>query len=268
VLLKRAAGIVPEGIPLWRNSVWHLGAALDQAGNKQEALGYYIKSYNSGDPDPGRRAVIEQLYQKINGSLVGLDERIGASRVAANVSPEPSTDKPAAVETPSPSATPELQAAAPELTPTPAPVAVEAPPVATPEATPTPDASPSPAAESPTQSPASPPPTSPSPMAAEGLPEGAARLRPTVKIAGNVKDANGTAIANVVVVLISPRGTVLATTTDMEGNYSFIVSPSQQGYRVIPSKDGYTFQPVDKVVVSFTEDQKAVDFVAALSPAP
>jgi tetratricopeptide (TPR) repeat protein/uncharacterized membrane protein YgcG len=266
--LKRAAGILPEGIPLWRTSVWHLGAALDQAGKKEEALGYYIKSYNSGDPDPGRRAVIEQVYQKINGSLDGLDERIGASHVAANVSPEPSTDKPAAVVTPSPSATPELQAAAPESTPTPAPVAVETQPVATPEATPTPDASPSPATEGPTQSPSSPPPPSKSPMAAEALPEGAARLRSTVKVSGNVKDANGTAIANVVVVLISPRGTVLATTTDTEGNYSFIVSPSQQGYRVIPSKDGYTFQPVDKVLVSFTEDQKAVDFVGALSRAP
>ncbi len=105
-------------------------------------------------------------------------------------------------------------------------------------------------------------------MAAEALPEGAIKLRSTVKISGNVKDANGTALANVVVVIISPRGTVLATTTDTEGNYSFIVSPSQQGYRVIPSKGDYTFQPVDKVVVSFTEDQKAVDFVGALSRAP
>lgn len=263
--LNRAAGILPEGIPLWRTSVWHLGAALDQAGQKQEALGYYIRSYNSGDPDPGRRSVIEQLYQKINGSLDGLDERIGG-RVAANVSPEPSTGKPAGVETPSPSATPELPAAAPELTPTPAPVAVEAPPVATPEATPTPDASPSPATEAPPQSPPSPPPPSPSPMAAEALPEGAKGLRSTVKISGNVKDPNGTAIANVVIVLISPRGTVLATTTDTEGNYSFIVSPLQQGYRIIPSKDGYRFEPVDKILAGLADDQKAVDFTGGKAP--
>ena len=32
--LKRAAGILPEGIPLWRNTLWHLGAALDQSGQQ------------------------------------------------------------------------------------------------------------------------------------------------------------------------------------------------------------------------------------------
>ncbi len=43
------------------------------------------------------------------------------------------------------------------------------------------------------------------------------------------------------VVLISPSGAVMAATTDNEGNYSFKVAPSQKTYRVIPSKDGYTF---------------------------
>ncbi|HYN24975.1 MAG TPA: TPM domain-containing protein [Pyrinomonadaceae bacterium] len=262
--LKRAARILPEGIPLWRSALWHLGAALDQAGNKQEALAYYIKSYNSGDPDPGRRAVIEHLYQKTNGSLDGLDEQIGANRVAESVLPQPgvaSVDKPAAVETPSPSAAEAQTAASPELKPTPAPAvaptAAEAAPVATPEATQTP--TPSPTAEGPVQSPAA----SPEPMPVIGV-----KARATVKITGTVRDANKAPISNVVVVLISPRGTVLATTTDTEGNYSFIVSPSQQGYRVIPSKDGYTFQPVDKLVVSFTEDQKEVGFVGAVSRAP
>ena len=268
--LKRAAGILPEGIPLWRTALWHLGAALDQAGNKQEALAYYIKSYNSGDPDPGRRAVIEHLYQKTNGSLDGLDEQIGANRVAASISPQPRADKPGAVETPSPSAPEPQTAASPELTPTPAPVvaptAAEAAPVATPEATQTP--TPSPTAEGPVQSPAASPEPSPSAGTQEDVPVIRLKARATVKITGTVRDANKAPISNVVVVLISPRGTVLATTTDTEGNYSFIVSPSQQGYRVIPSKDGYTFQPVDKLVVSFNEDQKEVGFVGAVSRAP
>jgi len=255
---------------LWRTALWHLGAAFDQAGNKQEALAYYIKSYNSGDPDPGRRAVIEHLYQKTNGSLDGLDEQIGANRVAASISPQPRADKPGAVETPSTSAPEPQTAASPELTPTPAPVvaptAAEAAPVATPEATQTP--TPSPTAEGPVQSPAASPEPSPSAGTQEDVPVIRLKARATVKITGTVRDADKAPISNVVVVLISPRGTVLATTTDTEGNYSFIVSPSQQGYRVIPSKDGYTFQPVDKLVVSFNEDQKEVGFVGAVSRAP
>ena len=75
--LKRAVTILPEGTPAARTSLWHLGVALERQDKKAEALSYYIKSYNSGDPDPVRRAVIEQLYRKVNGSLEGLDERIG-----------------------------------------------------------------------------------------------------------------------------------------------------------------------------------------------
>ena len=89
-----------------------------------------------------------------------------------------------------------------------------------------------------------------------------------MKITGRVKDGGNNGIANVVVVLISPRGTVLAATTDAEGNYSFAVSPRQHGYRIIPSRDGFTFEPVDKVLPSLSDDQKDVDFVGALSRAP
>ncbi len=80
--LKRAVAILPEGTPAAHTSLWHLGAALERQDKKAEALSYYIKSYNSGEPDPVRRAVIEQLYRKVNGSLDGLDERIG-SRVSS-----------------------------------------------------------------------------------------------------------------------------------------------------------------------------------------
>ncbi|MGH9967513.1 MAG: TPM domain-containing protein [Pyrinomonadaceae bacterium] len=326
--LKRAANILPEGTPSWRTALWHLGAALDQAGNKQEALGYYIKSYNSGEPDPIRRAVIERLYQKTNGSLDGLDERIGAKLVAANLPPE--QNKPvAAVDNPTPMPEP---AVAPSVEPTPAsspavsPVSSEAAPAMSPAATPTPESSPaattpaatpspetspavttpaatpspesspavttpaatptpesSPTATTPAATPSpesSPTPTPEAPASAptpqqnptaqspESLPEIAARLRSTVKISGRVKDASSAAIPNVVVILISPRGTVLATTTDSEGNYSFIVAPSQKNYRIIPSKDEYNFEPLDKVLAAFNADQKDVDFVGAPSRAP
>lgn len=267
--LKRAVGILPEGIPLSRSALWHLGAALDQAGNKAEALDYYIKSYNAGDPDPGRLTVIEQLYQKTNGSLDGLDQRIGAAnRVAANVSPEsatPSSDKPVAVESTSPPATEVQVAASPESSATPSSeVTPSAAPVATPEASPVEgqaSPTPTPTVESPVQTPAA----SPEPTPRSGLPDvvGEMKVKPrvTVKLTGTVRDANNDAISNVVVVLISPRGSVLATTTDTDGNYSFIASPSSLSYRIIPSKDGYVFEPIDRVIVGLEDDQKAVDFI-------
>lgn len=346
--LKRAANILPEGTPSWKIALWHLGAALAQTGNNQEALGYYIKSYNSGDRDPIRRAVIERLYLKTNGSLDGLDERIGAKLVATNLPPEPTSEPavapsveptpvslpaaspvtgetaaatsptatpapesspagavpsatptpepspaattPAATPTPEPSpatttpaATPTVEpgpatttpaetpspesspaATAPAATPTPEPT----PAATTPEATPSPESSPTPTSDPAASAPAPTPQPSPPAESGESLPEMAARLRSTVKIGGRVKDASGSAIPNVVVILISPRGTVLATTTDAEGSYSFIVAPSQQNYRIIPSKDGHSFDPLDKVLVVFTADQKNVDFVGAPSRAP
>ncbi|HEV7474314.1 MAG TPA: TPM domain-containing protein, partial [Pyrinomonadaceae bacterium] len=38
--LRLAVGIIPEQTPLWRVSVWHLGTALEQNGNTEEALNY------------------------------------------------------------------------------------------------------------------------------------------------------------------------------------------------------------------------------------
>jgi hypothetical protein len=67
-------------------------------------------------------------------------------------------------------------------------------------------------------------------------------------------------------VLISPSGTVLASTTDKDGKYSFTVAVTQRTYRIIPSKDGYNFSPVDKAFVGLSEDQKDIDFVATRSP--
>ena len=98
-------------------------------------------------------------------------------------------------------------------------------------------------------------------MSDEELRNAASRLRSNVKITGRVLDANKVGLANVVVVLISPSGTVLAATTDNEGNYSFKVAPSDKTYRVIPSKDGYTFTPIDRTLPGLYVDLREIDFV-------
>src|SRR6185295_15465403 len=75
--LRRAVNAAPEGTPLWRAAMWHLGGALEATGKNDQALPYYIKAYVTGAPDPARRSVIENVYKKVNGSLDGLDDKIG-----------------------------------------------------------------------------------------------------------------------------------------------------------------------------------------------
>ena len=411
--LKRAVNILPEGTPASRTSLWHLGAALDRQDKKEEALAYYIKSYNAGEPDPVRRTVIEQLYRKVNGSLAGLDERIGAfpamamnaqtparddttsvpaqptsspestpttseisatpestpiatpiisatpvteasptsapeapvvstpqvtpspetppeqaPQSSATPAPEPPAATPQAAPSPEtlplpepqspPTPAPETPAATPQATPspetlplpepqsppTPAPetpaatpqaapspetppeqapqssaTPVPEPPAATPQATPSPETPPEQAPQpSPTASPETTPTPGPTPV-----PESSAVTTPTpespvermipkppatVTITGRVKDSSNNPIANVVVVLISPQGTVLASTTNEEGKYSFTVVPSAHSYRIIPSKDGFTFEPVDKVLPDVNDDQKELDFVGTMTRKP
>jgi hypothetical protein len=157
----------------------------------------------------------------------------GAIEILPEVAPPPS---PAGMPSPTAEKNPE------------APTTTEASKTTTPEATPSPSPSPS----------AQPPGTD-----ERSLAEAAARIRANVKITGRVKDANNKGISNVVVILISPRGTVLVSTTDDQGNFSFNVSPSQRNYRLVPSKEGYQFDPVDRAIVAFSEDLKEIDFVGA-----
>jgi uncharacterized membrane protein YgcG/tetratricopeptide (TPR) repeat protein len=311
--LQRAVTILPEGTPAARAALWHLGVVLERQDKKAEALSNYIKSYNSGDPDPVRRTLIEQLYRKVNGSLDGLDGRIGPGFETSVNTPAPAPDKtnepvqptslpestpvdsgrqaspsssePAAVPAPSPSV--EVPAAeVPQSTPTESPKATpESTPASSPEApaaTSTPEASPaatpestpasspeSPAAKStPEASPAATPESTPGPVATlplETSPVEKLNKPPqtTVAITGRVKDSTGNPLANVVVVLISPQGTVLASTTDEQGNYSFTVASSSAllSYRVIPSKDGFAFEPVDRVLPIANDDVKELDFL-------
>ncbi len=148
--LRRAVSVLPEGTPLWRTAQWHLGAALEASGKYDQALLYYIKSYLSGDPDPVHRAVIESVYKKLNGTLEGLEDKIGPGfptptpTPAEEPTPSPATPVPAATTAPKSSPTP---TPTPESTPSPTPMgtpspsatpSAEAPPAPTPESTPSP----------------------------------------------------------------------------------------------------------------------------------
>ncbi|MEP6819989.1 MAG: TPM domain-containing protein [bacterium] len=328
--LRRAVSILPEGTPAAHSSLWHLGAALERQDKKAEALSFYIKSYVSGEPDPVRRAVIEQLYRKVNGSLEGLDEQIGpgfatsasapapdkpgdsaqptsspentpaatpqnsgaqtlhaALRTPPAGSPSPSTETSIATSTApateAPSPTPEQSGApspapsseVPAVVPKPSPALPTESPKATPEPTTIPTASPEAPPVTPTSepTPAATPESTPAPAPKlDASPvEKMDKLTPTtVTITGRVKDSSGNPIANVVVVLISPQGTVLASTTDEQGNYSFTVASSSatRSYRIIPSKEGLVFEPVDRVQSLVSDDVKELDFVGTANRKP
>jgi len=258
--LKRSVSILPEGTPAAGTALWHLGSSLERLDKKEEALASYIKSYNTGAPDSIRRTIIEKLYRKVNGSLTGLDEQIGPRETAANVQPsvrkelktDPAADVPA-----QPASSASGQPAATVVTEATRSLAAAPPnssPVATPKPTPV----------------AAPPPETP--PASDPAPEqpvvNTNKTRTAVKITGQMKDSGKNPIANVVVVLISAQGAVLTSTTDSGGNYSFTVAPSDQGYRLIPSKDGFTFEPVDRVLIGATNDWKKMDFTGIHRPTP
>ena len=85
IRLKRAVSVLPEKSAWSRVSLWHLGSALEAEGKSKEALDAYIKSYKDTEPDATKRIVIESVYQKINGSLEGLEEKINEKPVTASV---------------------------------------------------------------------------------------------------------------------------------------------------------------------------------------
>lgn len=87
---RRAVSTAPEGTPLWRSSLWHLGGALEASGKNDQALLFYIKSYLAGTPENARRSVIENVYKKVNGTLDGLDDKIGPRFSSAAPTPAPS----------------------------------------------------------------------------------------------------------------------------------------------------------------------------------
>jgi tetratricopeptide (TPR) repeat protein len=239
--LKQAAETLPAQTPAWRNALWHLGVALEQSGQKEQALDAYIKSYSGGRVESVRRSVIEKLYKQINGSLDGLDQRIGMEVLGGNTTASTPTTTPEATTT---------ATAQPAATPEPTPAETPKPETEAPKSEPAP--SPTPAASETSQ-----------PTSEESLRNAASRLRSTIRITGRVVDSSQNGVGNVAVILISPSNTVLATTTDNDGYYSFKVAPSQKTYRVIPSKEGYTFTPIDRTLPTLFEDLKGIDFAGS-----
>lgn len=230
--LKHAVEILPVSTPAWRTALWHLGAAHEQTGQNTQALDYYIKSYQGAEPDSVKRSIIEQLYRKVNGSTEGLENRLNgiattAATEAPKIEPEPAKAEPEPVK------------------PEPDPTKTE-PAKTEPEPTPTTEA-----------------PKENKEVSDEQLRNAASRLRTNIKITGRILGPDKAPLANATVVLISPSGSVIAATTDSEGNYSFTVVPSSKTYRVIPSKDGYSFAPLDRSFAALIDDQRNVDFIAS-----
>lgn len=266
--LKSAVSVLPNGTPAWRTATWHLGAALEQSGNDAAALENYILSYKAGSPDNIRRATIEQVYRRVNGSLQGFDEKLSATDTSAasnSSAATPATTREPNAVTADSTQTPEKTSTSPSSDAN----RVESKPSVTPVApnsassTP-PDSAPSPTDSQRSNPASSSPDTSTSGSSEDSARAAASRLRSIIKISGRVVDINRSGIANVVVVLISPSGSVIAATTDANGNYSFTVPASQKSFRLIPSKDGFIFNPVDRTFAGLFDDQKDVEFIGSV----
>jgi tetratricopeptide (TPR) repeat protein len=74
--LSKSVDIYPPSLER-KAALWHLAVATQEAGDEQRALEMYISSYHPDAPTSDvRRAQIEALYKKLNGSLAGLEERL------------------------------------------------------------------------------------------------------------------------------------------------------------------------------------------------
>lgn len=101
IRLRRAISVLPDKSAWWRSSMWRLATALDADGKQKEALDTHIKVYSADRPNAIRYAIIQDLYQKVNGTLDGLEEKIGpnpGTPIVAVAGP-PKTEVPAAAKT-------------------------------------------------------------------------------------------------------------------------------------------------------------------------
>ncbi|MBK9154778.1 MAG: hypothetical protein IPM25_11280 [Chloracidobacterium sp.] len=97
VRLKRSISVLPEKSAWWRSSMWRLGATLEAEGKMEEALETYLKAYQREQPNAVRHSIISALYQRVNGSTEGLEEKIGPSPLVAMSGPTaPGTEEPKA----------------------------------------------------------------------------------------------------------------------------------------------------------------------------
>ncbi len=76
VNLTKSVDIYPDN-PERKGAMWRLAVAMEEAGDQQRALDLYIASYDPEMPtSSSRKAQIESLYKKLNGSLAGLDDKL------------------------------------------------------------------------------------------------------------------------------------------------------------------------------------------------
>lgn len=74
--LTKSVDVYPTSLDR-KFAIWHLAVATQEAGDDRRALELYIASYDPGLPTASvRRAQIETLYKRLNGSLSGLDEKL------------------------------------------------------------------------------------------------------------------------------------------------------------------------------------------------
>ena len=77
VRLRRAISVLPPDSAWWRSGKWRLGDLLLADGKEQEALDQYVAAYDRTLGDRFRYIAIEGLYRRLNGSVEGLEEKIG-----------------------------------------------------------------------------------------------------------------------------------------------------------------------------------------------
>lgn len=100
IRLKRALSILPDKSAWWRSSQWRLGAAFEAENKLPEALDAYIKSYSTESPSLTKYTIIETLYQKVNGSIDGLEAKIGTKPEIVNQTETVAQVKPTPTPTP------------------------------------------------------------------------------------------------------------------------------------------------------------------------
>ncbi len=74
--LTKSVDIYPDN-PERKGAMWRLAVAMEEGGDQQRALDLYIASYDPETPtSSSRKAQIESLYKKLNGSLNGLEDKL------------------------------------------------------------------------------------------------------------------------------------------------------------------------------------------------
>ena len=122
IRLRRSITVMPDKSAWWRSSMWRLGAALAADGKDAEALNAYIESYKTDKPDFGKYAVVESLYRKVNGTIDGLEAKIGSERVAILQTTPEIVQAPTVSATPAVSTPVEASGISPAVEPPTAPI--------------------------------------------------------------------------------------------------------------------------------------------------